>query len=76
MSIPVKKLQYLEFPGFSTQNSGRLLRVKRLKTENFRKGRVILFGGVADDCAIRQRLLKFGNLSLGEVGVVLEKQQL
>jgi len=25
MSIPMKKLQYLEFSGFSTQNSGRLL---------------------------------------------------
>jgi hypothetical protein len=33
-----------------------------------------LFRWVAADCALRQRLLKFINLSLGEVGVVFEIQ--
>ena len=32
--------------------------------------------GVVFDCALRQRLLQFINLSLGEVGVVVEKQLL
>ena len=39
------------------------------------KGVSGLLRGVANDFAIRQRLLQFGNLSLGEVGVFLEIQR-
>ena len=33
-----------------------------------------LLRGIAGDIALRQRLLQFSNLSLGEVGVALEIQ--
>ena len=39
------------------------------------RGGMILLG-VADDSALGQRLLKFSNLSLGEVGVVMKSQML
>ena len=35
-----------------------------------------LLRGVAEDSALRQSLLEFSNLSLGEVGVVNERQHL